>query len=93
MSKFILRFDDIIPGMDWNKFLKIKEVAVKYGVKSILGVVPDNKDANLSININMSNSVFFSTLKEFAEYGDTIAQHGTHHTYTIKAGGMLGINE
>lgn len=93
MSKFILRFDDITPGMDWSKFLRIKKVAEECGVKSVLGVVPDNRDPKLSVNQNMQDSEFFRTIKQYAENGDAIAQHGTYHRYTAKGTNILGISE
>lgn len=90
MGKFVLRFDDITPDMDWDKFLKVKIIAEKYGVRSILGVVPDNKDLKLSVRKKISNTEFFNNIYK---YGDTVAQHGTYHTYTIKGRSILNISD
>ena len=35
---------------------------------------------------------FFDLIYSYKEYGDTIAQHGTHHIYTTKCAGILKIN-
>lgn len=95
MAKFILRFDDITQDMNWSNFLKIKEVAEHYNIKSILGVVPENRDPNLSVHTNnteLTTIDFFKIIKDYSIYGDTIAQHGTYHIYTNKNSGLLGIN-
>lgn len=92
MANYILRFDDITPGMDWDKFFKIKIIAESYNIKSILGVVPQNKDPKLSPKKLMCETEFFNKLKGYVEHGDTIAQHGTYHLYTTANSGILGIN-
>lgn len=92
MASYVLRFDDITPGMNWDNFLRIKSIAESYNVKSILGVVPQNKDPKLSINKLMSETEFFRKIKDYVEYGDTIAQHGTYHLYTSSDSGILKIN-
>ena len=78
-DKYIIRFDDITSSMNWDNFLKIKEVLQAYDIKALLGVVPDNKDKTLMLSKNISESDFFKKILEYKNYGDTIAQHGTHH--------------
>jgi len=48
-SRYIIRFDDITPGMAWSKFLPLKKELEGLGVKSILGVVPECLDESLAI--------------------------------------------
>ena len=43
-TKIILRFDDICPNIDWEKFLYIKKRVQDLGIRSLLGVIPENKD-------------------------------------------------
>ena len=45
--KIAVRMDDIAPGMDWKKFNDFKELLDEYGIKPLIGVVPDNQDDNL----------------------------------------------
>ena len=92
MSKYIIRFDDITPGMNWDNFLSIKNVLESYSISSILGVVPCNRDKKLIIHDSMSSSDFFIKVKSYKDYGDTIAQHGTYHHYINKSSGLLDIN-
>ena len=91
MSKIILRFDDITPGMSWSKFIPLKRTLDKLGIKSILGVVPDCRDKSLSIENPRSD--FFDLIRGYKESGDTIVQHGTFHKYTSDDSGLLGINK
>ncbi|MDV2440810.1 DUF2334 domain-containing protein [Acinetobacter gerneri] len=91
MSKYIVRFDDLTPAMDWQKFNIIKSMLEEYGIKSILGVVPNNKDPKLNIEKNLQEN-FFSKVLEWKDYGDTIAQHGYTHVYDSLSSGILNIN-
>ena len=43
MTQYIIRFDDINPNMDWEKFNQLKSIINKYKIKSILGVIPNVK--------------------------------------------------
>ena len=89
--KYLLRFDDITPGMSWSKFLLLKEFIEGYGVKSILGVVPNSQDPKL--NVESKKDDFFDLIRKWKFYGDAIVQHGTNHVYTTKESGILGINK
>lgn len=88
--KFLVRFDDITPGMAWSKFSLVKSELELLGVRSILGVVPENRDAKLCVEAEVHD--FYDRIRAFKAYGDTIAQHGTFHTYTTSNSGLLAIN-
>jgi predicted deacetylase len=88
-GELILRFDDIAPGMAWDKFLSVKKVLADLGVRSLLGVVPDCRDPDLSPE--KPRAEFFECVRAWAADGDTIAQHGTHHLYDSADPGLLGI--
>ena len=90
MSKLLLRFDDITPGMSWSKFLPLKSQIEELGIRSILGVVPDCKDKNLLVEDHRSD--FFEIIRTYKDYGDSIFQHGTYHLYKNNNAGILGIN-
>ena len=82
-----MRFDDINHRMDWQRFLKIKNILEKYNIKSILGVVPDCKDYNLMVANDFPN--YFEYLRKYKSYGDAIAQHGYQHIYDSKVKGIF----
>ena len=43
-TKIIVRFDDICPNLDWEKFSYVKTKLQDLGIRSLLGVIPENKD-------------------------------------------------
>jgi len=88
--KYILRFDDINPEMAWSRFIPLKQKLEKVGIVSILGVIPDCFDQ--TIMVEKRNSNFFDLVRGWKNYGDTIAQHGTHHIYSTSSAGILKIN-
>lgn len=88
-KKLILRFDDISPGMAWSKFLPFKKIISELGIHSVLGVVPECRDPGLKVEPDRPD--FFSLIREWSEWGDTIAQHGTYHLYDSKHSGLLGL--
>ena len=90
MSKYLMRFDDINPRMDWQRFLKIKKILEKYKINSILGVVPDCRDYNLMVSKTFPN--YFNYLRRCKSLGDVIAQHGYHHVYDSNSKGIFSNN-
>ena len=80
VCKYLLRFDDIAPNMNWRLFYKIKKLLIKYKIKPILGVIPNNKDEELK-KFPLCNSNFFSEIKKLKSLGWTIAMHGYEHVY------------
>jgi predicted deacetylase len=90
-AKYILRFDDITPEMSWSRFLPLKNFVEGFGIKSLLGVVPDSLDSKLCVETRVEN--FFDLVRGWSEFGDSIAQHGTNHIYDSQSSGILGIND
>ena len=83
-----MRFDDINPRMDWNRFHILKKILEKYKIKSILGIIPNCKDLN--VQVSKPNKNYFKYLRECSLYGDSIAQHGYEHVYDSKIKGEFG---
>lgn len=90
-ARYIIRFDDIAPGMAWSKFLPLKQFMEQLGIRCLLGVVPACQDDSLSVEPIRDD--FFDLVRVWKQHGDTIAQHGTYHQYETSHGGVLGINE
>lgn len=90
-GKYIYRMDDITPDMDWIQFWKFINLFKRHNVKPLLGVVPDNKDSNLSIQDK--NKDFWKIIRRLQdEEAVEIAQHGYQHILRpIKAKKILGI--
>ncbi len=83
----MIRMDDISADMNWDKFNQVRNIFEKYQILPLLGVVPDNKDAKLSIQPPQEK--FWEQLKELQQKGWGIAQHGTYHKYVTQNQGML----
>ncbi|MCH5275865.1 MAG: DUF2334 domain-containing protein [Lachnospiraceae bacterium] len=88
--KLTIRMDDISPDMDWERFMAFKALLDTYGIRPLIGVVPDNQDENLHKTDSKSN--FWDYIKELQEGGWVIALHGSRHVYTTKRGGLFPLN-
>ena len=87
--KITIRMDDITPDMDWGKFLRFKDLLDKHGIKPLIGIVPDNRDAKLALS--PAREDFWSYVKELQDSGWTVAMHGLNHLYTTKEAGLFPI--
>lgn len=92
MLKLSIRLDDITEKMDWKKFLRFKELLDNYGVKPLIGVVPQNRDLKLDLEEYSGSVPFDGYIKKLAEEGWSIAMHGVSHTYTTDKGGLFPLN-
>ena len=88
MAYYIIRFDDINPKMNWERFNRIKSIINKYNIKSILGVVPKCEDKEISRF--PENKKFFNHLLQMKLEGDIIAQHGYTHIADSENKGLFG---
>ncbi|RRS04347.1 DUF2334 domain-containing protein [Aquabacterium soli] len=89
-ARYILRFDDVAPGMAWSRFLPLKQFIEEQGVRCLLGVVPCCRDASLFVEPERAD--FFDLVRLWQSFGDTVAQHGAFHVYETAQAGVLGIN-
>ncbi|MBO5911510.1 MAG: DUF2334 domain-containing protein [Elusimicrobiaceae bacterium] len=87
MPKILIRFDDICPTMNWAQWDRAVEVLNKYGVKPLLGVVPDCQDPIL--HIDPPRPDFWEYIKKLQKQGWTLAMHGYQHHYDNIAKGLI----
>ena len=87
MKRILLRIDDICTTMDFNQFQKAMELMDKYGVKPLLGVIPDCKDPELQIE--QAHADFWGFVKNLQDKGYTIAMHGFIHVFDNHARGIV----
>lgn len=90
--KIAVRLDDITPDMNWEAFLKFKELLDRYQVKPLIGVVPDNKDENLKGSNKDRPEDFWAYIAKLQKSGWVIAMHGYQHIYTTGKGGIFPLN-
>ncbi len=89
-SVVTFRLDDISQQMDDKKFLICKDLFQKYGIKPLVGVVPDNNDKNLNIGSEITD--FWEMILALKQEGWSVAQHGHNHIYTTSESGLFSLN-
>lgn len=88
MSQFVIRLDDICPGLHWANFTQLCELFSEHQILPLLGVVPDNRDELLVVD-ELREAEFWGTLRRLRSAGWETAQHGLHHVKNADDGGML----
>ena len=83
-----MRFDDINPKMNWERFYKIKSIINKYKIKCILGVVPKCEDKEFTNFPEKKDYISF--LQQMKSDGHLIAQHGYKHIIDSESKGFFG---
>lgn len=90
-ARYLVRFDDVCPTMDWDSWNKVERALVLNDIKPIMAVVPDNRDENLIAG--EENKKFWSKVKSWQKMGWSIAIHGYQHLYETNDSGLLGLNK
>lgn len=89
-SRYLLRFDDICPTMNWVIWERIESLLVDHGIKPIVAVVPENRDPGLAVSEPIHD--FWAKVREWQGRGWSIALHGHTHEYVTNKSGLVGIN-
>lgn len=89
-ARYLVRFDDICPTMNWRMWERIEGVLKELGIKPILAVVPDNRDP--SLYSDPPKEEFWEQVRRWQANGWFIALHGYQHLYETQDAGLLGIN-
>lgn len=90
-SKFLLRFDDICPTMNWPVWEKLEAVMNEEGIRPILSVIPDNQDS--ALHEAAPNDHFWERVRGWQARGWTIGLHGYQHRYITKNAGIVGLRK
>jgi len=83
---FLIRLDDACPTMDLIKWNQIENLLDVYGIKPLVGIIPDNKDPEMIIDDH--DDFFFDKVKRWEEKGWCLAMHGFNHLYSKSNGGI-----
>lgn len=89
-ARFLVRFDDICPTMNWGVWEQMESILMQHGVKPMLAVVPDNRDPKLVIDAPRAD--FWERVRRWQEQCFAICLHGYQHVYETSHSGLLGIN-
>ncbi len=86
-SRYLLRFDDICPTMNWTVWEAIERDLVLHKVRPILAVVPDNRDPKLMCDPPVPD--FWDRVRQWQKMGYAIALHGYQHLYVNHDPGLM----
>lgn len=89
-ARYLIRFDDICPTMNWQVWEQLEPVLQAHGVKPVMAVVPDNRDPHLDVDAPRTD--FWTRVRRWQAAGWTIALHGHQHLYATREAGLVGIN-
>ncbi|MCX7419812.1 MAG: DUF2334 domain-containing protein [Planctomycetia bacterium] len=90
-ARYLIRMDDIAPHMAWETFRRLEQAFDKFGIKPLLGVIPDNHDVDLK-KFPECTGDFWAEMRSLQERGWEMAQHGFRHVYVTCNCGLMGVN-
>ena len=77
---FVIRLDDIAENMNWDMMERVTNLFDKFGVKPVLGIIPNNEDSEL-LSYPKTNIDFWDKVRAWKNKGWEIAMHGNNHVY------------
>lgn len=89
-ARYLVRFDDVCPGMNWDVWRDVEPILVAADVRPVLAVVPSNQDAKL--NVRAPEARFWDLVRGWQARGWSIGLHGYEHRYVTKDAGLMGLN-
>ena len=90
-ARYLLRFDDVCPTMNWSVWDRVEEILLGAGVKPILAIVPDNQHPELRAAEPSPN--FWGRVREWQKRGWTLGLHGHQHLLHTSSGGILRLSK
>jgi predicted deacetylase len=76
--------------MNWEGYSRVKRLFDKFGVRPLLGVIPDNRDPELK-TFPQHRADFWDEIREVQSSGWDIAMHGYQHVYDSFARDFFGV--
>jgi predicted deacetylase len=89
--KFLLRFDDLCPTLNWDVWQKLETVMIEENVSPIISVIPDNKDPDFYEG--PADDHFWDRVRAWQARGWAIGLHGYQHRYVSQESGIIGLNK
>lgn len=89
MNKYLIRLDDACPTMDAKKWQRMEDILDRYGVRPMVGIIPNNNDPKQKIDAE--DPIFWNKVDNWVKKQWTIALHGYDHCY-ISEDGLNGLN-
>ena len=92
MARYIIRLDDACPKRDVAKWDRMESLLDKYGVKPLVGIIPDCKDPKMDQYAEDSD-FWIKRIKSWQEKGWQFALHGFNHVFRTDCGGINPVNK
>jgi predicted deacetylase len=89
-ARYLVRFDDICPTMNWGIWERVETILDRLEIKPILAVIPNNADPKMTID--PPHPDFWDRVRDWQARGWTIGLHGDQHRYVTPEAGIIGIN-
>lgn len=91
MSQYILRLDDASEYWDREKWRRMEALLDEYGIRPLVGIIPDNHDPAL-VESYPRDDTFWATTARWQNKSWTLALHGCTHEYITESGGLNPVN-
>lgn len=85
-TQYLIRLDDACPTMSREKWAHAEEILDRYGIRPMVGIVPNNEDENLMRDPDDEH--FWEKARAWEEKGWAIALHGYNHCYSSNSAGI-----
>lgn len=89
-AQYLLRIDDLCPTVHRERWSGLCELVREFGIKPILGVVPDNYDPELKVSAQ--DERFWDGVRGLQEQGAAIGLHGYRHVCSSGCAGIHPLN-
>ena len=89
-ARYLIRFDDICPTIDWAAWEALEKILAENGVKPIVAVIPENQDPEFMTG--PADPGFWERVRRWQAAGWGIGVHGFEHRRSTEDGGIMGIN-
>jgi predicted deacetylase len=89
-TRYLVRFDDICPTMDWRIWDQVEALLLAEDVAPILAVIPNNADPKMMVSPPQTD--FWERVRGWQARGWTIGLHGDDHRYLTPEAGIVGLN-
>ena len=88
-ARYLIRIDDVHPHMNREKLTDYVTLMSQYGVKPLLGIIPENCDRELDVGPEWPG--FWETVAAWSREGKVdIALHGYRHVLHASVAGIIG---
>jgi predicted deacetylase len=88
-ARYLVRFDDLCPTMNWTMWARVEAVLIERGIRPLLAVIPDNQDKSLAVA--PAHAAFWKEVRRWQALGWTIGLHGYQHLFVNQNPGIVGI--